>query len=650
MRKLLLFILIVGCMAKNFAAQQQYISKPDSLRQIILNTSKEDTTRLSAMKELARIEQNTDKGLELAQELLHEGKRLNLNKYIAFGGYYSLIYYFNRQEVDSVRHYTPIILPAAEKENIWVVYFDALKIQTYAYSFEGNFELAIDYGLKMLNKAREVNFTDGIISANSVIATAYLATERWDEGLKHLEEAYKYLPEARNILVSIDVLGMLISAAFQTEDYPALYQYIQEFQSNLTGYLKVAPLSDSFYSYYAYIEIYSAYYFLRTGQPSEAAKHLEKAKEYLSKSNYNVDKLRYMDAMAEYHQTFNQYDKAISYLDTTLIALKDIYLIDYYKELVKKADIYVKMGEHDKALSLYQEAVNGKDSINQAVSNKQMEQIQQIYNIDRYQLEKEQLRNERRTIYLFLIILGIIILITFIVRIVFVKRRLRKAEKEIRKATLIANEANEIKELFLSNMSYNIRTPLNNVVGFSQLLSMEPDMDEEQRKDYASIIKKNSEELMNLVNNILDLSRLEAGMMKFNMSKSEIGSICNDAIYTANQQNKGIIEFYSDIQTPTAEIYTDYSRFLMVLSSTLTYPVNCEVKREVSIRIENNNKELRFIISNSPLAEPSFTTQEVTIRNEINRLFIEHFGGWYRINPENYSPNTIVFTYPLSIS
>lgn len=650
MRKLLLVILIIGCTAKNYAVQQQYISKPDSLKQIIENTSKDDTIRLSAMRELARIEQNTDEGLELAQELLHEGKRLNANRYIAFGAYYSLIYYFNRQEVDSVKHYTPIILPAAEKERIWVVYFDALKILTYAYSIEENFELAIDHGLKMLNKAKEVNYTDGIISANSVIATAYLATERWSEGLEHLEEAYKYLPDARNVLVSIDVLGMLISASFQTKDYPALYRYIEEFKNNLTNYLKVAPFSDSFYSYYAYTEIFSAYYFLRTGKPAEAGQHLEKAKDYLNKSNYIVDKLRYMDAMAEYYQAFNQYDKAANYLDSTLVALKDIFIIDYYKQLAKKADVLVKMGKYDNALLLYQEAVTGKDSINQAISNKQMEQIQQIYDIDRFQLEKEQLKNERRTIFLILIIIGIIILTTFIVRIVFVKRKLRKAEKEIRKASLIANEANDIKELFLSNMSYNIRTPLNNVVGFSQLLSMEPDMDEEQRKEYASIIKKNSEELMSLVNNILDLSRLEAGMMKFNMSKTEIGSICNDAIYTANQKNKDLIHISTDIQTPTAEIYTDYSRFLSVLSSTLTYPAECNEKRETSLHIENNDGYLRFTISNSPLADPSFAIQEVTIRNEINRLFIEYFGGWYHTNPENHLPGTIVFSYPLSIS
>jgi len=634
------------------ASLQQYPLRADSLEEVIQNTSKDDTARLSAIKELARIVQNTDKGLELAQELLHEGKTHTLNRYTAFGAYYSMIYYFNRQQVDSTKHYSNIVLPAAEKEKIWIVYFDALKIRTYAYILEENYELAINEGLKMLKRAREVHFTDGIVSANAVIATSYLATERWDEGLEHLHEAYKFLPHAKNILVSIDVLGMLISASFQTDDYPALYQYIEEFKKSLNDYLQVAPLSDSFYSYFAYTEIYLGYYYLRTGHPDEAFSHLQTAKEHLNKSTYTIDKLRYMDAMAEYYQSIGQFERAIPYLDTTLVALKDIYVSDYYKQMVKKADVYIQTGKYNEALPLYKTAIEGKDSINQVISQKQMDQILQIYDIDKLQFEKERHKNERRTIFLFLIILGIILWATFTIRIIFVKKRLKKAEKEIRKASTVANEANEIKERFLSNMSYNIRTPLNNVVGFSQLLSMEPDMDEELRNEYSSIIQKNSEELMSLVNNVLDLSRLESGMMKFNMSKCDISSLCNDSLYTANQQNNGLIRVTTDIQTPNVEISTDYNRFLMVLSSTLTYPVPFGEKREITLRIkeENDTQKLSFEIINSPLAEPAFTTQEVAVRNEINRLFIEHFGGTYRVINENSLPPTIVFTYPVSLS
>lgn len=87
--------------------------------------------------------------------------------------------------------------------------------------------------------------------------------------------------------------------------------------------------------------------------------------------------------------------------------------------------------------------------------------------------------------------------------------------KETHKATRQTEEANEMKNRFLSNMSHAIRVPLNGVLGFSQIIANEAEIDDQTRKEYAEIIQQNTDQLMRLVNNVLDLSRLEAGMMKF---------------------------------------------------------------------------------------------------------------------------------------
>lgn len=102
-------------------------------------------------------------------------------------------------------------------------------------------------------------------------------------------------------------------------------------------------------------------------------------------------------------------------------------------------------------------------------------------------------------------------------------------------------KANETKNHFLSNMSYNIRILLNGVVGFSQLIASEPNMDESTRQEYSAIIQKNSEELIQLVNDVLDLSRLEANMMKFQIQTYDVIALCNDAIYMAQMHNEGAI-------------------------------------------------------------------------------------------------------------
>lgn len=645
---IILALLVTG-IATIYAGTNQHSIDLDSLRLAIELAPKNDTTRLAAIKELARIRQSTEEGLALAQELFHESPKLQSNKYFVFGGYYSLLYYSNRQQVDSVKYYSEQVLPVAEKEKMWVVYFDILKLRTYSYCIEENFELAINEGLAMYEKAKEFNYPNGLISANTVLALTYLATERWAEGLEHLEEAYKYAIETDNHHVSIDVLSMLISASFQQGEYEQLYRYINEFKNELKEFLKVLPFSDTFYNYYAFADIYLAYYYLRTNNDEEAMKHLQAAKVNLNKNHYLMYELLYHDAMAEYYQKKKINDKAMAHIDSTLAPLKGVFLADYYKQLVKKANMYIDNKNYAESIPLFRESVLGKDSLMQTLANKQMEQIQEIYNLNQFYLEKEQLKNEQHTIILILILVGIVLLIVFTVRSVFVRKKLKESESSMREATMLANEANEIKDRFLSNLSYNIRTPLNNVVGFSQLMSMDADMDEQQRKEYGAIIQKNSEELMSLVNNVLDLSRLESGMMKFNIGKQTIDDLWLNVQYISKNQNNGLITISFTNNARDVEFETDSSRFIQTLVSMLTYPHPCEETREISLTVDKDASAnaLKFTVSNTPLADPAFAAQEVSIRNEINRLFIEHFKGTYQLNPKNSLPNTIVFTYPV---
>lgn len=96
------------------------------------------------------------------------------------------------------------------------------------------------------------------------------------------------------------------------------------------------------------------------------------------------------------------------------------------------------------------------------------------------------------------------------------KNSLVKSEQLLRIAKEHAEEANLIKSTFIANISHEIRTPLNAIVGFSSLLT-NPDVEEEKKHEFTAIITDNSELLLNLVNDVLDISRMEADNMKFNI-------------------------------------------------------------------------------------------------------------------------------------
>ncbi len=104
------------------------------------------------------------------------------------------------------------------------------------------------------------------------------------------------------------------------------------------------------------------------------------------------------------------------------------------------------------------------------------------------------------------------------------KDELLKSEKDLRVAKDRAEESNRLKSAFLANMSHEIRTPLNSIVGFSDVLAGGSTEDEQQ--SYYKIIKTNSDLLLRLINDILDLSRLEANRVTLSWEECDVVQIC----------------------------------------------------------------------------------------------------------------------------
>lgn len=610
-----------------------------------------DTTRLAHLRTIAIIKQSTRPGLEVAKELYQEATRLDSDKYKAYASFYMSLFYMNNGITDSISIYTNEVLRLAEKEQMWKTYFEAAKISANMLIMNEEFEYAIDEASKIYEKADELNYLDGKIAASISLATAYIGSDRISESIQVLKNAYKDATKAGNPFILIEMQSLLISTAHYENNYDDLYLYLNHLNKTLQNYLKDNPFSESYYSIYMFMDIYYAYYYIAKGRPEEALQHLQKAeklKDHPVAISYSDI---FYDAYAEYYFYIHDYDKAIAAVDSSIVDLKAFMPKDYYRQLVKKATILNEAGRSLEALPLYQESLLGKDSIDHALSGKQMEQIQNIYNVNRLLLENEQIKSNRSFIILVIILFFTALLTAFIIRALFVRRKLKEAENEMREATQTAEEANEIKNLFLSNMSYNIRTPLNSVVGFSQLMAIDPDMDDEQRKEYSVIIKKNSEVLLNLVNDVLDISRLEAGMMKFTPQEYGVITLCREAFYTVKAKNQPItIDFRPEFEEQ--QIYVDTFRFNQLLVSLLTYPtpVDKAITITLTVALDEKNNCVRFKTIGSPIANPEFVTQEVTIRNDINSLFLKHFRGTYEVYPESSEGAIIVFTYPLSIS
>ncbi|MFQ3576751.1 MAG: PAS domain S-box protein, partial [Cytophagales bacterium] len=163
---------------------------------------------------------------------------------------------------------------------------------------------------------------------------------------------------------------------------------------------------------------------------------------------------------------------------------------------------------------------------------------------------------------------------------------LKRASEELLKAKEVAEKSLKVKELFLANMSHEIRTPMNGIIGVIDLLS-ETQLHNDQR-DYINTIKKSSETLLTILNDILDLSKLEAGKMQLRVGPTDIRDTIEKlhTLFLQKANSKGISFFYEIDENVPQYLKADETRLLQVLSNLTSNAIKFTEKGSVSILVK----------------------------------------------------------------
>ena len=630
----------------------QAMTVKDSLVQV-LDTIPANKTRLNVLYLLAYQDPMSPSCLNYLDRLLKEAAVQEDIEYQCLAMYAYVVYYFNHQDGKNTKLWMDKLTEISLKHKYYNTYFSAKRAEILMHIIEHKIEYSITQAEEMYRLASQTNNTQGMRYAKLCLMNAYLMSARYKEGENAGFEAYRLLPATASLEERKDILQEISLACASIESEESL-KYLKEFEIVLD---KMSRQEAKFklrihHTSYLLLETLYANYYLQNGHIDEARIHLKKMNEYFSPTDYIPCRGLYYDVYAQYYQITQMYDKALIYADSAINLLSGVSDNNGLDYRIKRAGILADAGRTDEAIPLLRNLLAKKDTFYQHLSTSQMEEIYEMKKIDELLLEKEKHRSIIQTIELALITIALIILIPATIRIFYVKKRLKKEEEEIKKMTQIA-EANEVKSHFLSNMSYDIRSTLNNVLGFSQLMTQDPNsIETAQWKEYSEIVQTNSTELIQLVNDILDLSRLEAGKTKWQVQEYDIIPLCSDIVSIAQMRNKGKIQI--DFKTTIKEqaFQLDITRFTQVIVSTLIYPVPCDLQRHVTFSLYCNEQEklLVFRIINTPLADAEFQIRKTDVRHRINRLTIEYFGGTYTVISNLKEEPTIIITYPYSKS
>lgn len=256
-----------------------------------------------------------------------------------------------------------------------------------------------------------------------------------------------------------------------------------------------------------------------------------------------------------------------------------------------------------------------------------------------------------------------LIAIYYIIRINHLKHHLEVSGEELLVAKEKAEESNRLKTAFLANMSHEIRTPLNAIVGFSSVL-VSDDSSPAEKAQYCDIIQKNSDLLLHLINDILDISRMESGKIKFVWEECDVVELCQTALSTAEYGRKTSALFLFETPVASLVIKTDAQRLKQVLINLLSNAAKFTPSGSIklAIAIDKQHQQLELSVSDTGCGIPSDKSDRVFERFEklneysqgtglglaISRLIIENLGGKIWVDKDYTEGARFVFTHPLT--
>ena len=190
--------------------------------------------------------------------------------------------------------------------------------------------------------------------------------------------------------------------------------------------------------------------------------------------------------------------------------------------------------------------------------------------------------------------------------------QLKQAEKQLTLAKEKAENADLSKSTFLANMSHEIRTPLNAITGFAEILASANT--EEEKAQYQEIIKMNADLLLQLVNDILDMSKIEAGTLEFVYTKVDINLLLSDLRQLFQMKVNdagGNIQIIAEPSLPSCSIETDRNRVAQVLYNFTTNAIKFTQEGTISIGYEARDTELYFYVTDTGAGIPAEKLPEV---------------------------------------
>lgn len=469
--------------------------------------------------------------------------------------------YLTREECDSLN--ADGLLSQLDESQRYYTYFELERILIKSSLFRGEIRMAIAQSDQMYSKARALTYPFGNALALNAMGEVYSYTGRLREAGAAYEESLRLLDgmdgedvHIRMLLVELIDYNLRIRNVNGASRYLArLNLYPEDRLSPLE--LAMRHISNASCQLFKGDLKAASHCLVQIGQLE--AQLIPEIRQYLL-----IIDARYLVATGEHEAALTAYN---DFLQTEYARINH----NIYKEaLLEKADLLVKMGNKEEAYGQYGKVFSYIKTSFEKNYPKEIDRLCTRFQADQLAYQNERDRIVSMRFYLAGIIVSVLFLIFLLVlgwkKIFRLKRSQMRQEAMKEKAV----QAIQRKNMFLSNMSHEVRTPLNAIVGFSAVLTDEDEsFDDESRREFSEIIKVNSFQLLKLINDILDFSDFENDNITFNIRTHDAVKLCNEVVETVMVSRKLEVEMRFDTDLSVLMLDTDDARLRQVLINLL---------------------------------------------------------------------------------
>ena len=562
--------------------------------------------------------------------------------------------------IDSIISWTDELAPTLKSPKTEEAYFTLVLWEVNAYIMRGDLSLAIDRARLMYEYAKDIKSNFGIALSNQAVGQAYSASNIQDKALSSYMDALRYLPENNP-----QTYRLLVKISTQLQQMNRLEEAM-EYVEKLNPLLEQNPEHPLAIP----ILIENATYYISSGDQDTALQYLHRADSIYKNHTHEIAhefSINYYTAAcyralaADYHDK-EKADEALALYNQLLeVVSNNKRSLEYRWICAEKIYLYKLLGRFDEACQIYKELYSVTDTLASKSYIRQINALKATYQVDEIELENKAQQNKMVVVLIF-IGLG---LLTFISMLAIWLRRQKKvvvmSTETLEQLRHNAENATRAKSIFLSNMSHEIRTPLNALSGFSALLT-EEGLDDSTRRQCTDIIQQNSELLLKLINDVIDLSSLEFGKMQFSIAEHDAVATCRNVTDTVGKVKQTQAELLFETSLEELYIETDDSRLQQVLINLLINATKFTPDGSITLKLEKQSEKMAlFSVTDTGCGIPKEKQASIFQRFEkldenaqgsglglsICQLIIEHIGGKIWIDPDYTGGSRFVFTHPI---